>query len=308
MTEQIKIEGLRLGKRPTSDKPTLKVSAFLRAARALPTVPEQVDHLSGVDYGLYYNDVAGTCGPTSLANYVRMVSAKFGAPRVPSWEVVQALYRMQNPGFDLNAPGNGEDNGVEMKQMLVDAVRNGFGEDTQVLGFAEVNAADAEEIQACVAIFGGVLLGLDLDQAQASQLADGVWDYAEGSPPWGGHAVLEGAYETDEDEDIITWAQRCRMTPAFVANQRAEAYVVILADHLGSQQFLEGFDLQRFAQAYVDITGRPFPADITPPAPDPDDLLMTDQIRDWAFNHRHSGIARIVAEALKAWFRARGNA
>jgi hypothetical protein len=308
MSEQIQVPGLRLGRRPASDKPTLKASAFLRVAAALPTVPDTVDHLSGVEYGLYENQRFGTCGPTSLANLVRMVSTKFGAPRVPSWEDVKTLYKRQNPGFDENKPGGGEDNGVEMKQMLTDAVKHGFG-DTQVLGFAEVDVKDPEEIEAAVAIFGGVLLGLDLHQAQSDQLASGVWDYVSDSPEWGGHAVLEGAYEADEDEDVITWAQRCAMTRAFVQNQRSEAYVVILRDHLGSEQFLAGFDLQKFAAAYEQITGRSFPADV-PPAPGagPEDILDTDAIRNWAFSKRHSGIAKVVAAALREWFRATGRA
>jgi hypothetical protein len=229
---------------------------------------------------------------------------------VPTWEDVVTLYRRQNPRFDPSKPGGVEDNGVEMKQMLVDAVQHGFGE-TRVLGFAQVDAGDPDEIQACVAIFGGVLLGLDLDQAQSSQLADGVWDYVEGSPAWGGHAVMEGAYTEADDEDCITWGVRCRMTKRFLEKQHSEAYVVILGDHLGSEQFLDGFDLERFAQAYEDITGRPFPVEVpspTPPSdPDPGDLLATDEIREWVAGPRR-GKPRIVARALTEWYRATGRA
>lgn len=184
MTEHIRMEGLRLGRKPPSDKPTLKLGQFFRV-KALPAVPEAVDHLAGVTYDLGRNTEFGTCGPTSLANYVRMVTAKLtGTVREPRWEDIAALYRWQNPGFDPNLPGGGEDTGVDMKTMLADATKHGFGPAAKVLGFAEVDVRDPEEMQTAVAIFGGLLLGLDLDQAQNGQLASGVWDYVADSGTW----------------------------------------------------------------------------------------------------------------------------
>jgi hypothetical protein len=250
----------------------------------------------------------GTCGPYLAENYVRLVTTALAGSTVePTWEDIRALYVRQNPDFDERT-GAGDD-GVDMKTMLTDAVKHGFTKDVKVLGFAEVDVNNPEEVQAVVAIFGGTLLGLDLKQAQNQQLQTGIWDYVPNTPEWGGHAVCEGAYESDEDENVITWAQRVSMTRNFVVRQRQEAYVVILDTHLRSRQFMAGWDLAAFAKAYTDITGRPFPVDLPDaPAPErhPDDVLA-DAVRAWAFK-RHSGLAKVVADALKAWLRATGRA
>src|SRR5437763_15227250 len=98
--EHTQVPGFRLGRRPPSTKPTLKASTFLRTA-AIPTVPNAVDHLGGFEYELGNNQRFGTCGPTSLANYVRLVtSALTGTTVKPTWADIKRLYVRQNPGFN----------------------------------------------------------------------------------------------------------------------------------------------------------------------------------------------------------------
>jgi hypothetical protein len=60
MTEHVQVPGARLGRRPASDKPTLKAQHFLKA---VPQVPSHADHLDGFEYDLGRNDRYGTCGP-----------------------------------------------------------------------------------------------------------------------------------------------------------------------------------------------------------------------------------------------------
>lgn len=319
MTEHVKVPGARLGLRPPSGKPTLKASLFLKA---IPTVPNAVDHLIGFTYELGRNSEFGTCGPTSLANYIRLVTTALTGTTVgATWDDIKRLYVRQNPDFDERT-GAG-DQGVDMKTMLADAVKYGFVQDdptgaAKVLGFAEVNINNPEEVEAVVAIFGGSLLGLDLQTAQNGQLASGVWDFSP-SGEWGGHAVCEGGYDASEDEDVITWAQRVKMTRAFVLRQRQEAYVVILGAHLGSREFLDGWNLQQFAQAYADITGRPFPVDIPadPPADPPVDPPVVPplheglasalqaaaddrQVAHWLTQRHHYRDERHVVERVRA--------
>jgi hypothetical protein len=200
-----------------------------------------------------------------LDNLRRLVTAQLaGQQRDATWEDVKALYVLQNPTFD-EATGAGDD-GVDMQQMLTDAVAHGFAGEP-VLGFAKVSLSDPEALKAAVAVFGGVLLGIDLQVAQQDQLAGGVWDYQH-SGEWGGHAVMEGAYES-AGSDVETWAERVRMTPAFVRRQVREAWAVILPAHLGSARFVRGMDLALFAADYQSITGRPFPAPLPTPSPAP---------------------------------------
>jgi hypothetical protein len=154
-----------------------------------------------------------------------------------------------------------------MQTMLSDAVKHGFAGEP-VLGFAKVDLRNPEEVRAAIAIFGGVLFGLDLQVAQQDQLDEGVWDYAR-SGEWGGHAIMAGAYDTSV-ETGVTWAKTIRMTNQFIRRQLAEAWVVILPAHLGTRRFLEGMDMATFAADYEQLTGRPFPSPATPtPVPAP---------------------------------------
>lgn len=301
---------LALGRRPASDRPTLKARRFLTGV--VPEHPAAVNHLDAATYDLYRNDQFGVCGVASLAHYICLVTAHLaGGQRTPTWDDVVALYRTQNPGFDPALPGGGQDEGVEMKKLLADAVKHGLGQ-SRILGFAEIDLADPEEVRAAVAIFGGVLLGLDLDMAQAEQLAGGVWEYVERSPQWGGHAVMEGGYSTDPyGEDIVTWGTRVRMTREFVRRQRAEAYVVILPEHLTDRGFLDGWDLSEFAAAYEQITDRAFPVPLPAPVVDEheaaDDALAA-AVHDWAHRRTHRGATRTAAAALRTWLQATGRA
>jgi hypothetical protein len=262
------VPGRRLGLRPPTNKPALKLSRFLTGV--VPEHPGQADYLNGVEFGLYSNDRFGVCGPTAIANDRRHVTAKLvGQMAAPSQEDVFDLYRRSgNPGFNPDLPWDHpdqQDNGVVMQEMLDALLRDGIG-GVKPLAFARVDVDNDAELRAAIAIFGGLAMGVTLRTVQDQQLAAGVWDYAE-SPEWGGHAVLAGAYEAAPDGvDIITWGQRVRMTREFIAEQLGEAWVVIWPEHLDDEGFLAGVDLRELSIAYQQITDRLFPA-ASPPAP-----------------------------------------
>jgi hypothetical protein len=313
--EPLPQHGRLLGLRRPSAKPTLKAHHYLTTP--LPSVPASVDHLGAATFGLDNNDKYGVCGPTSLDNYCRMVTlALTGEQWSADWEQdILPLYRRQNPDFDP-ATGQG-DGGVDMKTMLADAVKHGFGPHggpQEVLGFAELDVRNEAGIRAAVALTGGVLLGVNLQLANEQQL-DGhppVWDYMAKSGDWGGHAILDGAYVASGQEDCITWAQRVGMTPSFLKHRRMEAYLVILRAHLGSKRFLDGIDMGAFVADIEAITGRPFPAaNITPsPAPtataDDADRALAPAVHAF-LNHPHLlGDNRTLANAGRSWLRAKG--
>jgi hypothetical protein len=178
--------------------------------------------------------------------------------QAPSQDEVFDLYRRSgNPNFD---PATGvDDNGVNMQLMLQAVVSGGIG-GVKGLGFAKVDTRNEEELKAAVAIFGFLLFGVNLENAQKTQTNSGVWDYSW-SLAWGGHAILGAAYEAN-GIDVVTWAQRVRMTDRFVQKQLDEAWVLIWPEHLRDKTFLEGVDMQALAKDFSAITGRPFPVKI----------------------------------------------
>lgn len=246
-----------------------------------PSIPLAADHIASVpSWEMGGNDEFGTCGPTSVANYYRMLSFLLaGKMHAISLEEVYDLYRRSgNPNFDPTKSYDDptqDDNGVYMDAMLNAAIKGGIGKNEagqviKPMAYAKIAPGDMDTLDKAIAIFGGVLLGLNLQVAQQRQT---TWEYVAGSGVWGGHAVLSAAYRdpdgtaSDRISDI-TWAERVDATRSFVAHQEDEAWVVIFAEHFGSKRFLEGVDVSALASAYQDLTGRTFPVSPAPvPAP-----------------------------------------
>jgi hypothetical protein len=262
--------GRRLGRKKPSNKPSLRLSGYLTGT--VPAHPAAADHFAKVsDWGLYDNDQYGDCGPTSVANSRKLITRYLAAQESsPSQDDVFDLYkRSGNPDFDPAT--DADDNGVDMQTMLSAVVKGGIG-GVKALGFAKVDVTNLEEMRAAIAIFGFLLLGVDLQTAQQTQTDNKLWDY-KSTAEWGGHAILNGRYVTESGHDrsaVITWAEVVDMTDAFIAHQLDEAWVVIWPEHLTSETFLAGVDLTAFAADYKALTGRDFPAAVPPtPAPTP---------------------------------------
>ncbi len=255
---------LKLGLKPADHRrKALSLGDFLTGV--VPAHPASVDYFAGITFGMYGNDKYGVCGPTSVANSRREITSRLsGTMKAPSQDDVFDLYkRSGNPNF--NPTTGADDNGVNMQDMLQAVLAGGIG-GVKCLGFAKVDVSNVDELKAAVAIFGFLLYGVDLEVAQQSQPS--VWDY-KNSGAWGGHAILGGAFESNpEGLDVITWAQRVRMTDAFVSHQLGEAWAVIWPEHLSDKGFLAGVDLHAFAAAYEGMTGNKFPV-VIPPTPPP---------------------------------------
>jgi hypothetical protein len=234
----------------------------------LPNVPASVHRLQGLKFGLYRNSTFGICGPTSVANDYRLVTARLTGQMVAlPQEAVDDLYRRSgNPGFDPSlGPDDSrqDDNGVNMQQMLQALVAGGIG-GVKPLAYARVNVKDPAVLAAAIAIFGGCLYGVSLQKAQQSQTDRGVWDYSP-SGEWGGHAILCGGYGEDGSEEVVTWAEIVKATKAFLSHQLDEAWVVVWQQHLTDYGFLAGVDVGRLAANFKALTGKTFP--IAVPAP-----------------------------------------
>lgn len=279
-------EGQRLGLLPPQGRPVIPFSKIVTPAASALVIPDQDDHIQGVPaWNLGANNTYGTCGPTSLANYITMVYWNLlGLQVTVTDDAIFALYKASgNPGFPA------EDNGVDMNYMLTQALSIGLEvtytgvtnpavfrpganaplipvagatELVKPVAFAGIKVSKIEELRAATAIFGGVELGVTLMTSQQSQTASGCWDYSPAGI-WGGHAIMGAAYtgkSSGADEEIITWAEPVGTTDSFISNQLDQAFAVILPVHLTHPAFLAGVDIAALASEYKALTGRDFPA------------------------------------------------
>lgn len=255
----------KTGLRAPSNKPALKLGKLLTGI--VPAHPVTADHFRKLAFGLYANDRFGVCGPTSAANIVRLVTGGLlGKEIQPSQSDVFDLYRRSgNPNFD---PTTGaDDNGVDMQTMLEALLSGGIGDgkggNVKPVAFAKVSAHNDQQIEAAVSIFGGVLWGVLLQTAQQSQssMRPPVWDYSP-SPTWGGHAVLNGAYEAADGsviEDVISWKMRVQTLPLFRQHQLQECWAVIWPWNLSHPAFQAGVNVTQLAVDYKALTGKTLP-------------------------------------------------
>lgn len=293
----------KLGRRhpdPERSQRTLKIADYLKFKQVGLTPPLEVDHFAKVrDWGLYRNDTFSICGPTSAANLRKLVSLYVtGVEHSPSQEDVDALYALQNPGFTENSvPEGPEDQGVNLQQMCDDLVNVGIG-GVKALAHAAIDIHSQDELRECVTLFGGLLLGVNLEQAQQQQTQAGIWNY-EPSPEWGGHAILFGKYASHPDRGhVITWAEDVIFTDSFELYQLEEARVVIWEENLKLGAFQRGVDLHKLAADYKQLTGRDFPMTSPDPQPDtpPEPAPAPDPAPDTPPAPVSDPVAQIVAE------------
>jgi hypothetical protein len=228
------------------------------------------------------NDAAGDCVAVTWANVRRIVTTLLTAsPSYPSQDEVWKVYQTQNPGFDPNGgasdgPGSPCDNGMDIQTLLEYLVSTGGPDGVKACGFAAVDHTSPAEVKAAIALFGYVWTGISVLRANMSEFGAGQpWNYVPGSPVDGGHSIVTGGYgppgpgALGGDERFITWAQETSFTDEFWAHCVEEAWVVIWPEHLGSETFLAGVDTAQLAADFQEITGKPFPASVTPPKPAP---------------------------------------
>jgi len=273
-----------------------RMARFLETS-TLPTHPESVDYMTRIPQWLLgRNTSVGSCGPTSVANFVLLVTTILAEwPLAFTDDEIIDLYSRVS-GYDPATGAN--DNGVDMTELLSELVRNGIGFDkrnVKAIAYAALpDPHDVDMLWSASARFGGVLCGADLAQAQDQQTNAGLWDYVPRSGAWGGHAFLTSPRYSDKPgttEDrtgLVTWAEPIDLTDAFYAKQNAETYVVILPWHLQDKGFLENTDLVTLAADFTTITGKPFPIKVPPKPVDPpvdppvtqDATAMLTSIRD----------------------------
>ena len=274
------------GRRPHDpSRPALQIGNYLTVV--VPAHPIAADYLARLNGGwmVLGNDEAGDCNAVTWANTRRLVTTCLTTRGYyPTQAEVWAFYESQNPGFnpdgspDTDGPGSSADNGMSIQVGLERLVKVGGPDGVKALGFAKVDHTNPAEVKAAIALTGSVWTGINVQSSNQDEFSDDEpWTWQVGVQPEGGHAILVGGYGTPAagsdpalggDEKFITWGAETSFTDEFWANGVDECWCVIWPEHLGSEEFLAGVDLQALATDYEAITGRPFPATV-PPAPAP---------------------------------------
>lgn len=261
----------KYGRRAPKRAAALQLKDYLTGV--VPSVPANEDYLAGLNGGwqMLGNDQYGDCVAVTWANVRRLVTSLLTAtPAYPSQDEVFTVYKTQNPGFP------DEDNGMDIQTLLEWLVSHGGPDGVKAAGFAAVNHTNPAEVKAAIALFGYVWTGINVLEQNMNEFNDSQpWDYSPNSPLDGGHSVVTGGYGTPGagplggDERFITWAAETSFTDSFWQHDVEEAWVVIWPEHLGSEEFLAGVNMQALAADYQEITGKPFPVSVTPPKPAP---------------------------------------
>lgn len=255
---------LKLGLQPPKNAPAIKLGDILTGQT--PDHPIAADHFGSFPFGMYENDRFGVCGPTAVANLLRLVSvALLGVEIQPSQDNVFDLYRRSgNPDFDPNT-GAG-DRGVDMQTMLEALLRGGIGDGMghviRPRAFAKVAFNNDQELDAAVSIFGGILWGVNLETPQQAQseATPPKWDFDPTGDEWGGHAVVNGKYdESAGDDEVVSWQKIIATTPQFRREQLQQAWVVIWQANVDHPAFQQGVDIWALKSAFKELTGQDLP-------------------------------------------------
>jgi hypothetical protein len=258
----------KYGRRPPKNAPALRLGSFLRSAA--PAYPASEDYLAKLSaWQLLGNDVAGDCNAVTWANLRRLVTATLSTEYYPTQAQVWQFYQTQNPGFDptgskdTNGPGSSDDQGMDVQTGLEYLHATGGPDGVKAVAFAKVDHTNLDEVEAALAIFGELWLGIQVLDANQKEFGEGrAWTDVKGSPIDGGHAILGGGYTT-ADVKFITWAQETEFARSFwngVVQGTPlvqEAWVVIWPEYLGTTEFEQGVDQAQLAADYQALTGNP---------------------------------------------------
>lgn len=336
----------KTGRRAPKNAPALRLADIL--SKTVPTHPATVDYLADLaNWQVLGNDSAGDCNAVTWANERRAVTAHLSAEAYPSQAEVWAFYKTQNPDFDpsgspdTNGPGSSADQGMDIQTGLEYLHGTGGPDNVKAVAFAKVDHTNLAEVQAAIAIFGGLWLGITVLDGNMTEFDDNEeWTDVKNSGVDGGHAIYAGGYMPDIK--FVTWGEETSFAPSFwtgsVDGQPLveEAWVVIWPEHLGSKAFLEGVDLSALSAAYQELTGDTFPVPTPDPAPTPTpapapvptptpspaptptptptpapvtdvaDEQLASVARTWSQQTHWFNRNREMAAALKVWLAAKG--
>lgn len=294
------------------DKPKLVLAPRL-APPALAPPPPSADFLSEIDrWPMYGNDVAGDCVEATHAHAVE-IETSYGAGKLVTLPDHVPMDRyIALTGFDPATGAN--DTGLNMQDALTDWRTNGLG-GHRIEMFAFIDPQDTATVNAAIALFGWVAVGIDFPASAMDQFDRGeTWTPVKGSPIEGGHAIPVGAYASNGSRTCVTWGKAQKMSAAFWKKFVEEVWVVVSTDWLSTLTGLSpsGLDLYGLGQDFAALTGEPnpIPAPHDPPHPPGPGAMTIDDtfafaLDDWLTSKPFFYKKKIQA-AARTWLAAKG--
>ena len=181
-------------------------------------------------WGMMGNDSAGDCFWADCGHSIVVWTANNGTEVDPSTVDILRAYS-EATGYNANDPST--DQGTVMQDGLSYWRKTGIPVGStrhKIVAFAQVDHTNAAELEAAVALFGAVHMGINFPGSAMDQFNNGQpWDVVPGAKIEGGHAIVCARYDSTAHTPwtIITWGQEQPVTAAFMAKYLEEAWVTI---------------------------------------------------------------------------------
>lgn len=235
---------------PKPHRWTLKLSDFVPSVEVLPPPPQKRAweyRISDAEWAgtIFGNDVAGDCVLAAILHWIMAATANTNQPATFTTQDAFDMYSAIT-GWD-GVPGSPSDQGTAMTDAMAYMVNTGvkdqLGRLHKWLGWASIKL-DLQSLRQAIAIFGGVLVGVQVTQSMMDQFEEGQpWNAPFTGGVLGGHGIPGFGYG-GEGEDWLTWAMRQFSDLNFIS-QIDEAYCPITQDFIISSTGLSpsGFNV-----------------------------------------------------------------
>lgn len=196
----------------------------------LPVPPPSIDWTKGIkSWGMMKNDELGDCTCAAVYHARQIWTLNTGVEKTEPDVDVLKLYEAAcgyNPA-DPNTDQGGIEQNV-LKYLLNTGMPLADGTAHKILGFAEVNHKDLNEVKLTIAEFGVAYIGIDVPESiyGANGMPLTIWGYVPDSPVEGGHAIILVGYDS-KGFTVISWGGIYHMTFAFFEKYCEEVYAIV---------------------------------------------------------------------------------
>jgi hypothetical protein len=176
---------------------------------------------------MFGNDTIGDCTCAAIAHMLMLVTVHTGAMVTPTLDDVIKAYTAVS-GYD---PATGlNDNGAAITDVL-DYWRGTGIAGHKILGWAQVDHTNVEQIKQAIWLFGGIDIGVQLPKsAMVQNAASQSWEVVvDDGGIDGGHSIPNFGYGS-QGTNCITWGARQGMSWAWFEKYCDEAYAIITQD------------------------------------------------------------------------------
>jgi len=219
----------KLGRAFGARHPALpKMGAFLNAVD-LPALNERQDWYSSVaEWGMLRNDFCGDCTIACVGHMNQQESVYSGRPEYIMTDEEALVQYSDLSGFDPMKPetDTGLYEGVVGKHWLDSGFTCG-GQLDRIVGFADCDIRNLDEVKYAVQLTGNSMLGIMLPTSAETNLD--LWDVPTNPRDaliLGAHCVPAVGFDKDHWY-VVSWGQLVPVTNAFMAKYLLEAHATL---------------------------------------------------------------------------------